>query len=77
MLTWKEITQVVSEDGNRRMTIWLIPTDRFRFIEDTRVHEDDDMYWHPSHTSGVYPSAEEAECVARLELPWLRDRNSN
>jgi hypothetical protein len=76
MNAWKEIRQVISVDGQRRMRVNLTPNNLFRFFEETWViDEEEGEYWSPSHMSGVYASAEEAERAARLELPWLRDQN--
>ena len=79
MNAWQEIRRVVSTDGKRRMTVKLTPNSLFRFFEDTLAYDDDNdiAYWSPSHMSGLYASADDAERAAYSELPWLRDQNSN
>ena len=79
---WKEIKRLVSQDGQRRMTVSLTPNGLFRFFEDTFVTEEPPTasmapltYWSTSHMSGLYASAEEAEKAAYMELPWLRISN--
>jgi hypothetical protein len=79
---WKVIKRIVSQDGQRRMTVSRTPNDLFRFSEDTFVTEDPPAasmdpltYWSPSHMSGLYASAEEAEKAAYMELPWLEISN--
>ncbi len=75
-MDWKEIKHVLSADGKKRMLI-MEAGNLFRFDEDTYVTEGGYTFWSPTHCSGVYDSAEAAERDARLELPWLRDKNSN
>jgi len=79
---WKEITRVVSQDGQRRMIVTLTPNNLFRFVEEKFVTEDAPAasiapisYWSPSHMSGLYKSAEDAERAAYMELSWLRISN--
>lgn len=58
---WKEIKRIISQDGQRRMTVNRTPNDLFRFFEDRFVIEDAPdasvaprAYWSPSHMSGLY-----------------------
>jgi len=71
----KEIKRVMSEDGKRRMLVMAPYRNLFRFEEETHVTEDGYTFWSPTHVSGLYDSAEAAELAARMELPWLRDKN--
>ena len=76
-MDWKEIKRVLSEDGQQRMLVMAAPGSLFRFDEDTHVSKDGYTFWSPTHMSGLYDSAEAAERAARMELPWLRDKNPN
>jgi len=76
---WKEIARTVSHDGKHRMIVMLTPNNLFRFFEDTLITESMPLgpltYWSPSHMSGLYASAEDAEKAACMELSWLRISN--
>jgi hypothetical protein len=79
---WKEIARVVSQDGQRRMIVTLTPNNLYRFVEETFRTEDAPgasmpprSYWSPSHMSGLYESAEDAERAAYMKLPCLRISN--
>jgi hypothetical protein len=76
-MDWKEIKRVPSSDGRKRMLLMAASGNLFRFDEDTYVTEDGYTFWTPTHSSGLYDSAEAAERAASMELRWLRDPNSD
>jgi hypothetical protein len=76
-MDWKEIKRVLRADGKQRLLIMAASGSFFRFEEDTYVTKDGYTFWRPTHSSGLYDSAEAAERDARIELPWLRDNPEN
>jgi hypothetical protein len=67
--------RITSRDGRSRLEIVAEQNGMFRFVEETEREGDEytGSYFAPSHWSGLYASAEDAERDARLTLPWLRD----
>lgn len=47
----------------------------WRFVEDSYYEGDEytGPYFAPTHVSGLYASADEAERDARAMLPWLKN----
>ena len=77
-MDYELIKRLHSEDRLRHVDIMRSHQGLFRFVELTYITEGDGhWFWTPVSESGLYASAEDAERGARLELPWLRDENSN
>lgn len=69
------ITTILSKDGERRMLIVRRDDGFFRYIEEI-LHRDDPLgrepVWGPRRgQSGIYQTAEEAECAAKKTCDWL------
>jgi hypothetical protein len=81
MRTGLRLKQVLSPDSKRCVFISEADVGNlFRFEEEAYVNEDGYEYgphWKPTHISGLYASPEEAWRAAHLEIPWLRDADSN
>jgi len=65
------VRRVMSPDGLQRMNVESSGA-LFRFTEDSYFTEDGYSFWTPTHFSGLYSSADDAEKAAHQELPWLR-----
>jgi hypothetical protein len=80
MSDWREVSRVNSRDGMKYMSVHT-RDNMFCFVEHTQFTEVEPYqtytYFSPTHQSGLYESAEDAERDARLELPWLREQISN
>ncbi|HEY7978049.1 MAG TPA: hypothetical protein VID67_07630 [Rhizomicrobium sp.] len=81
MSDWNEAKRITSADETRYVQI-LTDKDRglFCFVEHAKFTEEEPHqtydYFAPTHQSGLYQSASDAEQAARLELPWLRADSS-
>lgn len=68
-----------SPDGLHRVSIVRSAGGRFRFVEETYLHEKDDnvfidyWYWTPTHESGIYATERDALADAVEILPWLKN----
>ena len=67
-----------SADGNHVLRIYCSSVGLFHYSEATLESGDEYVgpYFAPTHYSGLYQTAVEAEADARRTLPWLRDDNS-
>jgi hypothetical protein len=71
------LASFASDDGKRRVEIFDHQDGFFSYEESCETTDlvpeyGPDTYWMTSNISGLYESAETAECDARTTVPWLR-----
>jgi len=70
-----ENARLIAETATRRLLLIAEANGMWRFEEQSEYEGDEytGRYFAPTHVSGLYESAEDAERDARAMLPWLRD----
>ncbi len=66
------IKKITKRDGTKIVMLLHQPRGAYRFIEYSRLSQRRSSYWVPTHWSGRYATAAEAERDAGEVLPWVR-----
>jgi hypothetical protein len=68
----RSVREIARSDGKARLYIFERDDGLYEFRVETEHDDEGDIYWAPTHMSGLYETLKEAEQDAVTTIPWLR-----
>ena len=76
-MTYGEVIKTIWRSDQKRSITIVKRGALFTYDESGEQFDLGEAFWGPTGGGGLFQTADDAETAAALEIPWLRDQNSN